>query len=290
MGETIEQLYKTIDVRLQLLKFTHSQTNTTKENGNFTAMERLRNTLAKKVEEVHDIKVRVLELRFEAGNSEEEIKLWSTKLKEDVRVFETAINDIDARVKESKSASLQAAKKGEEDHAAEIRKQKYEEEMRFEKEKLEQRLKYERQIEENRKDQSKKDKSINAKLPKLVITKFKGTHTDWLRFWNQFKAEIDSADVSPITKFSYLKELVDAKVRSTIDALPFSSEGYLRAKNILTTKYGKESEIINAHVTNIMSLPVIQGAVLRAASFATEDTTLPFVQRRYLNNRRNPGC
>jgi len=286
MGETIEQLYKTIDVRLQLLKFTHSQTNTTKENGNFTAMERLRNTLAKKVEEVHDIKVRVLELRFEAGNSEEEIKLWSTKLKEDVRVFETAINDIDARVKESKSASLQAAKKGEEDHAAEIRKQKYEEEMRFEKEKLEQRLKYERQIEENRKDQSKKDKSINAKLPKLVITKFKGTHTDWLRFWNQFKAEIDSADVSPITKFSYLKELVDAKVRSTIDALPFSSEGYLRAKNILTTKYGKESEIINAHVTKIMSLPVIQGAVLRAASFATEDTTLPFVQRRYLNNRR----
>lgn len=272
------------------MKFTHSQTNTTKENGNFTAMERLRNTLAKKVEEVHDIKVRVLELRFEAGNSEEEIKLWSTKLKEDVRVFETAINDIDARVKESKSASLQAAKKGEEDHAAEIRKQKYEEEMRFEKEKLEQRLKYERQIEENRKDQSKKDKSINAKLPKLVITKFKGTHTDWLRFWNQFKAEIDSAGVSPITKFSYLKELVDAKVRSTIDALPFSSEGYLRAKNILTTKYGKESEIINAHVTNIMSLPVIQGAVLRAASFATEDTTLPFVQRRYLNNRRNPCC
>ena len=44
------------------------------------------------------------------------------------------------------------------------------------------------------------------------------------------------------------------------DALPFNSEGYLRAKNILTTKYGKESEIINAHVTNIMSLPVIQGA------------------------------
>ena len=45
-----------------------------------------------------------------------------------------------------------------------------------------------------------------------------------------------------------------------IDALPFNSEGYLRAKNILTTKYGKESEIINAHVNNIMSLPVIQGA------------------------------
>ena len=52
-------------------------------------------------------------------------------------------------------------------------------------------------------------------------------HKDWLRFWNQFKEEIDSSDVSPITKFSYLKELVDLKVRSMIDALLFNSEGYL---------------------------------------------------------------
>ena len=103
-------------------------------------------------------------------------------------------------------SNLRAPQKKEgEDHAAEIRVRKYEEEMRFEKEKLEQRLKYENQIEDSRKDQNKNDKSINAKLLKLLITKFKGKHTDWLRFWNQFKAEIDSFDVSPITKFSYLK-------------------------------------------------------------------------------------
>lgn len=257
MTATIEQLYKTIDAKLQLLKFTRMQTDTAIVNGNFTAMERLRNTLAKKVEEVHDIKVSVLELRFKAGEKEDQIQLWSTKLDEDVGVFETTIANLDARAKRSKSASLEAAKK--EDHTAEITERKYEEEMRFEEEKLEQRLKYEKQIEDSPKDQNKKEKSINGKLPKLVITKFKSTHTDWLRFWNQFKAEIDSSDVSPITKFSYLKELVDPKVRSTIDALPFNSEGYLRAKNILTTKCGKESEI-NAHVTNIMSLPVTQGA------------------------------
>ena len=64
-------------------------------------MERLRNTLAKKVEEVHDIKVSVLELRFEAGEKEDEIQLWSTKLDEDVGVFETTIVDLDARVKQS---------------------------------------------------------------------------------------------------------------------------------------------------------------------------------------------
>ena len=51
------------------------------------------------------------------------------------------------------------------------------------------------------------DLATNAKLPKLIITKFKGTHLDWKRFWNQFKAEIDSANIPQITKFSYLKEM-----------------------------------------------------------------------------------
>ena len=91
--------------------------------------------------------------------------------------------------------------------------------MQFEKAKLEQKLKYEMQIEENRKNLNNKEQStntkqsINTKLPKLVITKFNRMHTDWPRFWNQFKAEINSADVhvSPVTKFSYLKELTGAK-------------------------------------------------------------------------------
>ena len=131
MTAKIEQLYKTIDAKLQLLKFTRSQTDSAIENLNSTAMERLRNTLAKKVEEVHDIKISVIELRFEAAEKEDEIQLWSTKLDKDVGVFKTTIVDLDARVKQSKSASLEAAKKEEEDHAAEIRVRKYEEEMRF---------------------------------------------------------------------------------------------------------------------------------------------------------------
>ena len=53
-----------------------------------------------------------------------------------------------------------------------------------------------------------------------------------------------------MTKFSYLKELVDPKVRSTID-------GYEHAKNVLKTKYGDDSEIVNVYVQNIMYLPVI---------------------------------
>ena len=75
------------------------------------------------------------------------------------------------------------------------------------------------------------------KLLKLLITKFSGELTDWPRFWNQFEAEINRLEVAAVTKFSFLKELVDPKVKTAIDGLPFTTQGYQRAKNILKSKY-----------------------------------------------------
>ena len=44
-----------------------------------------------------------------------------------------------------------------------------------------------------------------AKLPKLVITKFNVSFTDWPRFWGQFSEAIDKSSVPPVTKFTYLQ-------------------------------------------------------------------------------------
>ena len=63
-----------------------------------------------------------------------------------------------------------------------------------------------------------------------------------------------------VTKFAYLKELLEPKIRASIDGLPFSSEGYERAKSILKKKYGRASEIVNAYVPNIMGLPSVSGS------------------------------
>ena len=94
----------------------------------------------------------------------------------------------------------------------------------------------------------------------MEITKFNGTHLDWTRFWNQFSVEIDSSRLASVTKLSYLKEFVEPKVRSIIDGLPFNSEGYNRAKSILEGKYGKPSEVANAHIQSITNLPYIGNA------------------------------
>ena len=45
-----------------------------------------------------------------------------------------------------------------------------------------------------------------------------------------------------------------------IAGLPFTTEGFERAKNILKTTYGRSSEVVNAYVQSLTSLPVIKGA------------------------------
>ena len=115
-------------------------------------------------------------------------------------------------------------------------------------------LEYEQKSEELKEEKQEEPSGSHAKLPKLTTTKFGGTFEQWLPFWNKFCVEIDATDLSSVTKFAYLKELVLPKVRADIDGLPFTTEGCERAKNILKSEYG---EIINAYVNNIMSLPTI---------------------------------
>ena len=100
-------------------------------------------------------------------------------------------------------------------------------------------------------DQPKEEK---VKLPKLVIPPFTGTHVDFFRFWNQFETQIDKSDLHCVTKLSYLNEMLVPKVQLLIKGLPYNSESCERAKTILKSTYGKPSELVNAHIQNILHL------------------------------------
>ena len=99
-----------------------------------------------------------------------------------------------------------------------------------------------------------------AKLPKLVISRFGGSFTEWPKFWGHFTEAIDKSSIAAITKFTYLLELLEPNVKRSVESLPFTLEGYNRAKTILETKYGKESEIEKCFVKEILDLPDISGA------------------------------
>ena len=96
---------------------------------------------------------------------------------------------------------------------------------------------------------------LQAKLPKMTITAFDGSYGDWPRFWGQFSETIHKTSIQPVTKFTYLRELLCDKAKRAIEALPFSAEGYNRAVSILQDRFGKESEIVKTYVKEILDLP-----------------------------------
>ena len=118
--------------------------------------------------------------------------------------------------------------------------------------------KMKREYEKENKRKSEREQNLpQVKFPKLTISKFEYTHPDWQKFWSQFECEIDRAEYAQVTKFNFLKEMLKPKLRVLVDGLPFTTEGYERAKNILKSKYGKDSEVVNAHIQSRISLPTI---------------------------------
>ena len=101
---------------------------------------------------------------------------------------------------------------------------------------------------------------IQARLPKLVILRFDSTCMNWPRFWGQFEETTNKTIIASITKFAYLRELLNSKMKKTVEALPFTAKGYNRAKSILKSTYRKESEVVKAYTKEIMKLPHISNA------------------------------
>ena len=153
-----------------------------------------------------------------------------------------------------------------------------EEKLQFEVKLYETKLKMQAELEQNTKLTSKDSSEtssektpchsgnmigMQAKLPKLVITKFNGAYTGRPRFWGQFNENIDKTSIPAITKFAYLHTLLSDKVKHVVEALPFSAEGYNRAKSILLDKFGKQSEIAKIHIREILDLPNISSPSIK---------------------------
>ena len=164
-----------------------------------------------------------------AGGDLDEIANWSIEKENIIAKVDEDINTLSSWLSKTERAEIKTSRK---------------QQSQFE-ELLEQKLWY-KELEEKQSTSSQRNNV--AKLLKLTITKFNGSHLDWRRFWEQFTVEIDKSGVAEITKFSYLKEFVEPHVRKGIDGLPFTPEGYAKTKTILQDRYGKESEVVKAYV------------------------------------------
>ena len=101
-------------------------------------------------------------------------------------------------------------------------------------------------------------RTSTAKLPKLKITPFNGTATDWVRFENMFLSLVHEKATTPEEKYEFLLEMVCPKVREKIANLKPGEIGYKIAWERLKAEYGHPRLVINAHIEAIINLPRVK--------------------------------
>ena len=102
-------------------------------------------------------------------------------------------------------------------------------------------------------------RATTVKLPKLRITPFKGTPTDWVRFENMFMTQVHNKPTSDEEKFGYVLEMASPKVRERISNLKSSTAGYKTAWERLEKEFGQTKLVVNVHMDKIINPPVIKG-------------------------------
>ena len=244
-----------LTTKLEQLKLAVSRTESIIAQQNEVAIERHLSAVKTLSMEADNLKRAVEEQKLAEKEDLEEVNKWNDSV--DTKIF-------------AADKSVKILKDSIEKFRQRMQLEKQEQELDFEKKLFETKMKFQTELQQA-KEKSEGAKiqhettaggsvsghDLPAKLPKLQIARFNGSYEDWPRFWNQFVEIIDKATMPGVTKFAYLKSFLDLKVKHSVEGLPFSNEGYNRAKSILLDKYGKDSEIIKAYSQQIFDLPVI---------------------------------
>ena len=243
-----------LDIKLKQLRIAVERTKTATDSNSQEAIERQLVTLKSISDSVNQIRVDVEELKIESEEEMAIITTWNVDLDSKLSEADMAMMQLRQWLEQRKREQEIAAREDQFGFEAKLHQTR----MKFETELASVKIKNDLATNDN--ETTIGSQSTMAKLPKLVISKFSGNYQDWQRFWGQFTETIDKTYIAPITKFTYLCELLDPKIKHVVDSLPFTPEGYNRAKAILQEQYGKESEIIKSYVKEILDLPYIPSA------------------------------
>ena len=201
----MESANRDLATNLTQLQITRDKTEAALASRNGNRIKRHRDSLHAVVSSVERAKRKVEELKIAAHEEIADINTWGEKLESDLAAVDDDMERISQCLSEIDQEQVDKTRK---------------EQLAFEKELFEQKLQYNKQLEVSNADQNTSHvgnqngkQGAVAKLPKLTITKFNGNIVDWTRFWGQFSVGIDKSDMAAISKFSYLKEFVDSKVR-----------------------------------------------------------------------------
>ena len=131
------------------------------------------------------MKRQVQEAMFEDEKEVEEISKWGRQLEDRLEEFISGRKELGATIEKLRIAEEEKLKR-EETELEEIKlRKRIQEELKIEEARVKMRADLERKTREEERKDAKPE--VKVKLLKLEITKFKGNHLDWTRFWSQFK-------------------------------------------------------------------------------------------------------
>lgn len=95
-----------------------------------------------------------------------------------------------------------------------------------------------------------------ARLPKLVLPRFRGEITQWQSFWDSFNSAIHAnPHLTQIDKFNHLHSLLEGQAARAIQGLTRSEANYDSAIELLQNRFGKTQNIISTHMDELLKIP-----------------------------------
>ena len=265
--EDEQRLEKEIDKEMQKLKYFLDETYDLIQLKDYTEMEIANRRAEKIVGRLSDLISQAEEMKIDHGMSARSVRQWKKDVKARYSAFtadkerlakflNNRQEEIDEEMERKRLEAKREQQREEEHHLSELRLRQEEHERRMWQEKFEAEL----EATHRRLELEKDTRSNTAKLPKLKITPFKGTPTDWVRFENMFVTQVHNRSISAEDKFGYLLEMVSPNVRARIANLKPGEVGYKVAWERLKAEYGQDKLVVNAHVEEIMNLPIVKGS------------------------------
>ena len=171
----MEATVETLNIKVMQLNMTVAKTNAVLEAGKPELIERQLATLKAITAEIDRMRLHVEAKKLVAEEEIADIQTWDAHL--------------DAKVEEADNEVVKV-RKWLDDRKREAEVLAQEEKLQFQEKLYKTKLELQMELQATQTSQhplhTNTSSDIQAKLPKLVITKFDGTFMDWPRFWGQF--------------------------------------------------------------------------------------------------------
>ena len=144
------------------------------------------------LDRLNELVLKTQELKLEKEHTQRSVRQWRKDIKSQyaplVKKRGKLVKVIEETEKQAETRKLELQYANEEKLRQEVQQQ--------ERQLWEERLQAELVMTERKLEMERAAQSTKAKLPKLKITSFEGTSTDWIRFENMFLTQVDRQPIS----------------------------------------------------------------------------------------------